>query len=127
MIENILDNLRISASNDDFDSRRVHERRHSDSCIAVIDGQSFHVENWSQGGVLVKGDTRPFAVDEIKDLTIKFKTVDKVVNIEHRGRVLRKGVEQFVIQFSPLTYDVDRKFQQVIDDHMANEFANSHM
>ena len=49
MINNILDTLKISASNDDFDSRRTHERRHSDSCIAIVNGHSYPVKKLEPG------------------------------------------------------------------------------
>jgi len=125
MITDILEGLKISASNDDFDSRRSHERREIDSCIAVIDGMSYPVENWSQGGILIHGDDRGFGINEVKDITIKFKVAEKVMNVTHNGRVLRKGNGKFALQFSPLTQQVDKQFQHVLDDHMAQEFANS--
>lgn len=125
MIRDILDSLRISASNDDFDSRRSHQRREIDHCIAILDGMSYPVENWSQGGILLNGDERTFAVNETKDITIKFKVADKIMNVNHTGRILRKGNGKFALQFAPLTQQVDRQFQHVLDDYMAHQFASS--
>jgi len=125
MFKELIDNLLISASNDDIDSRRTHERRMSDSCIAIIDDKSYPVQNWSQGGILITGDAREFGTDEIKDVSMKFKIENRVIDVEHQGRILRKGGNDFVIQFSPLTKDVDKKFQFIIDDDNARQFANS--
>ncbi|MEM6811175.1 MAG: PilZ domain-containing protein [Pseudomonadota bacterium] len=125
MLLDILENLRVTASNDDFDSRRTHERRSSDQCIAMVDGQSFTVENWSQGGILLNGDTKRFSTNDLKDVTIKFKTEDKIINIEHKGTILRKNNLQTAIQFLPLTERVDKQFQHVIDDYVTKEFAKS--
>lgn len=125
MFKELIDNLIISASNDDIDSRRTHERRTSDSCIAVINGKSYPVQNWSQGGILLTGDPREFDTNEIKDVAMKFKVENQIVDIEHQGRILRKGGNDFVIQFSPLTKDIDKKFQYIIDDDNARQFANS--
>lgn len=125
MLDNILDTLKISASNDDQDSRRVHERRQMDSCIAIVDGKAYPIENWSNGGVLLHGDDRLFSVDDTKDITMKFKVADRVVDVSHRGRILRKGRDKFVMQFSPLTQEVSRKFKQVIDDYVTQEFISS--
>ena len=125
MITDILNGLKIAASNDDFDSRRSHERREIDSCIAVIDGMSYPVENWSQGGILLHGDDRIFGLDDVKDITIKFKVAEKVMNVSHRGRILRKSSNKFAMQFAPLTQEIDKQFQHVLDDHMAKEFVNS--
>lgn len=125
MIENILDKLNISASNDDQDSRRAHERRQMDSCIAMIDGKAYPVENWSHGGILLHGDDRIFSINDVKNITMKFKLADRIVDVEHAGRVLRKGRDKFVIQFSPLTQEVNRKFKQVVDDYVTQEFVGS--
>jgi len=125
MFKELIDNLMVSASNDDVDSRRTHERRASDSCIAVINGKAYPVQNWSQGGILLTGDAREYEQHDIQDIAIKFKIEDRVIDVEHKGRVLRKGHNDFVIQFAPLTKDVDKKFQHVIDDDNARQFANS--
>ncbi len=125
MLSNILDNLRINASNDDFDSRRTHERRGMDSCVGIIDGKAYPVKDWSQGGVMMAGDERAFNVDEIKTITMKFKLADKAMDVTHKGRILRTARDKFVLQFAPLTGEVDRKFRQVIEDCVTQEFVNS--
>ena len=125
MFRELLDNLIISASNDDFDSRRAHERRTCDNCIAIINGKAFPIQNWSQGGLLLSGDPREFQINETKNVAVKFKVEDRVIDVEHNGRILRKGGSDFVVQFSPLTKDIDKKFQQIIDDDNARQFANS--
>jgi hypothetical protein len=125
MLTNILDKLNLSASNDDVNSKRAHERREMDSCIGVIDGKAYPIENWSNGGVLLHGDDRVFSIDDVKSITMKFKIADRVIDVNHIGRVLRKGRDKFVLQFSPLTQDVDRKFKQVVDDYVTQEFIAS--
>lgn len=125
MLLDILGKMKISASNDDQDSRRSSERRDIDSCIGVIDGKTYPIQNWSKGGVLLHGDDRTFDVNEIKTITMKFKVADRIMDVTHAGRILRKGRDKFVLQFSPLTDNVDRQFKQVVDDHLAQEFINS--
>lgn len=125
MLTDILQNLKINASNDDLDSRRSSERREMDSCVGIIDGKAYPIKNWSNGGVLLTGDDRTFSVDEVKTITIKFKMADRVMDVTHSGRVLRKSRDKFVLQFAPLTGDVNRKFKQVIDDYITQEFVNS--
>lgn len=125
MLLDILDNLRISASNDDFDSRRKYERRSMDSCVGIIDGIAYPIKNWSEGGVLMVGDDRHFSVDDTKDITIKFKLSDRIMDVTHAGRILRKAGNRFVLQFSPLTSDVNQKFRKVVEDFVTQEFANS--
>lgn len=125
MFENLIDNLKMSASNDDLDSRRASERREMDSCVAVIDGKAYPVKNWSKGGILLNSDDRSFGVNDIKDVTMKFKLADRVMDVTHTGRILRKDKDQFVVQFNPLTQEVDKRFKMVVDDYVTQEFANS--
>lgn len=127
MLSDILNSLKITASNDDFDSRREHERREMDSCVGIIDGKAYPIQNWSTGGVLITGDDRQFTVNETKTITLKFKIADRVMDVTHTGRVLRKAKDKLVLQFAPLTGDVNKKFKQVVDDYMAQEFVNSQM
>jgi hypothetical protein len=125
MITNILDKLNITASNDDTDTRRAHERREMDQCIGIIDGKAYPIQNWSQGGVLLQGDDREFSVNDVKNITMKFKMSDRVVDVTHAGRILRKGRDKFVLQFSPLTDAVSHRFKQIIDDYVTQEFVAS--
>ena len=125
MIAKFLKSLNGSASNDDVDSRRVHERRDVDNCIGMIDGQLYPVKNWSNGGVLLSADARSFSINETKDITLKFKLSNRVVDVAHRGRVLRKNNDQVVIEFSPLTERVSYKFKQIVDDFVTQEFLHS--
>lgn len=125
MLTDILDTLKISASNDDMDSRRTHERREMDSCVGIIDGKAYPIQNWSSGGVLLTGDDRSFSMNDSKTITMKFKLADKIMDVTHTGQILRKARDKFVLQFAPLTHDVNRKFKQVIDDYVTQEFANS--
>lgn len=125
MLNTILESLKLKVSNDDQDARRAHERREADSCIGVIDGISYPVSNWSKGGVLLAGDDRQFSLNDIKTVKLRFKLRDRVVDILHSGRILRKGSHKFVIEFSPLTQNIDRQFNYVVDDYMSSEFANS--
>lgn len=125
MLLDILESLKISASNDDMDTRRAHERREMDSCVGIIDGKAYPIQNWSNGGVLLSGDDRQFSVDETKEITIKFKLADRVVDVTHTGRILRKARDKVVMQFAPLTQEVDRRFKQVVDDYVTQEFVNS--
>ncbi len=125
MLENILDGLKINASNDDFDSRRNHERRTMDSCVAVIDGKAYPIKDWSNGGVLLVGDDRVFSMHDTKEIILKFKLADRVIDVTHTGTILRKGNNEFALQFSPLTNSVGSQFRMVIDDANARAFADS--
>lgn len=127
MLQTFLSTLRTNASNDavTMETRRRHSRREQDRCIALAYGHSFPVENWSQGGLLLGGDDRLFGAGQDIELTLKFKLRSMIMDIDLRGKVVRKGAGRVAIQFSPASRAIRRCFQRVIDDCIAAEFANS--
>lgn len=125
MLNTILETLRLKTSNDDQDTRRAHERHTDSSCIGIIDGVSYPIENWSKGGIAFIGDDRQFSLADLKDVTMRFKLADRVVDVLHKGHILRKRGDKFVLQFSPLTQNIERQFNHVINDYVTQEFASS--
>ncbi len=88
-------------------------------------GGTFPVENWSFGGILLAADERMFSAGQNIEMTLKFKLRSTIVDISVHGAVVRKSPGRIGIQFEPLTQTIRRNFQQVVDDHVAGEFANS--
>ena len=126
MLQNFLSRLRENTSNDSSTAcNRRHARRDGDRCIVMIHGQTFPIENWSFGGLLIVGDERLFSVEQDIKFTLKFKLRNTVLDIKHTGRVVRKANGKIALKFAPLTAGIQNYFQQVIDDHLAREFANS--
>ena len=125
MFKNFMSALKSAVSNDQAESRRTHPRRGNDLCVAVVDGKTYPVENWSFGGVLLAGDDRLFGKGQHLNFTLKFKVEDKILDVPHVGNVVRKGAHQVAIQFEPINQNIRRFFQRVVDDAVAREFANS--
>ena len=125
MLPTILDTLRINASNDDQHNLRSDPRREVDSCVAVIDGKIFPVKNWSNGGALLSGLEHTIGENDEKEITLKFKLSDRVMDITHKAKVLRKAHDKFAMKFAPLTKDVEKNFKLVVDDYVTQEFAGS--
>ncbi len=125
MLQNLLSSLKAGASNDKQPASRRHARRDVDRCVAVVHGRTFPVENWSLGGVLLQADERLFGKEQDVDFMIKFKLRNNLLDVAHQGRVVRKAPGKVAIQFEPLTQAINRQFQQVVDDYVAGEFANS--
>ncbi len=125
MFNALLSGLRTHASNDTDDMQRRHPRRINDRCVIDICGQTFPIENWSYGGVLLSTDERMFGLEQDIDFTLKFKLRSTIININHRGHVVRKQKGQVALQFEPLTQMISRNFQKIVDDEAAMEFANS--
>lgn len=126
MLNGLLTALRASTSNDSrMDTKRRYPRRTMDRCVAVIHGQSFPVYNWSLGGTLIAADDRLFSINSELDITMKFKLRNTIIDVNHQAQIVRKSDGQVALQFSPLTSRIRRSFQQVIDDHIARQFATS--
>lgn len=107
------------------DSRRKSPRRSADNCVSVINGKAYPVHNWSDGGMLVHADDRLFSISAPVEITMKFRLTGKIVDIPHRGRVVRKMRDRLAIQFEPINREISQKFKQVVDDFVTREFAES--
>lgn len=106
-------------------TRRQFARRTCDQCIGFVDGKAHPILDWSQGGAKIFADPRPVAMGQSMDIEMKFHLRDGLVHVRHRAHVVRKWAEGFSVQFEPLTADIRKNFQSVIDDFNAREFAGS--
>lgn len=127
MFGTFLSGLNFAGLNDSVQSQRHHQRRACDPCISVVNGRAYPVENWSQGGLLLQGDGKMLGVGEDVTVTLKFRLRNTILNLDHTGKVVRKQGEKVAIRFMPLTERIRRGFQQVIDDYLTREFAESQM
>ncbi|HQX26617.1 MAG TPA: PilZ domain-containing protein [Alphaproteobacteria bacterium] len=107
--------------------RRIFERRSADHCVSVIEGKTYPVENWSPGGVLIYGDSRPFGINDEIAVTLKFRLRNEVIDVPHKAKVIRKSYDKVAFKFAPLTQQIKKSFQAVVDDYLAAEFADSHL
>ncbi len=114
-----------SDGGDGFSSRRSHPRRTCDQCIGFINGKAHPILDWSPGGVKVFGDPRPIALGDQMEVEMKFHLRESLIQIKHTATVVRKMSESYSLQFEPLTQDIRKTFQNVIDDFNAREFAGS--
>lgn len=114
-------------SHDTYESRRQHVRRVADNCVTVIDGRAYPVHNWSDGGLLIQADDRLFTMSAPVEMTMKFRLSGRLMDISHRGRVVRKARDRLAIQFEPLTREITTMFKQVVEDFVTREFVESQM
>ena len=106
-------------------ANRQHPRRAGDRCVALVNGKMHPVENWSSGGMLFAADDKLFGIDQDCDVTLKFKLRDQIINVTHKGTVVRKAENKIALEFAPIPKDVQTSFQQVVDDFVAQKFAES--
>lgn len=127
MFATLLSAMRGRPGNDEIITRRRHDRRTGDKCVCVINGKTYPVVNWSLGGLLVYGDSRPFAVDNEINVTLRFKLRNDIIDIPHKGVVVRKARDKIAFEFMPLTRQIRKNLQSVIDDFVATRFADSQL
>lgn len=125
MFKKLMEQLKSDTSNDVVDTRRSAPRRDVDMCVAVIEGKTYPVENWSMSGVQFDADERLFAVDQVTAITLKFKLRNTIQSVSHRGRVVRKTNGRIALHFEQLSLAARQDFQRVVDDYVAKEFASS--
>lgn len=110
---------------DDAANKRQYARRSADRCVSIINGQMHPVENWSSGGMLIAADERLFALNQDCVFTLKFKLRDEVMEVDHKAKVVRKAPHKVALQFLPLSKKAQSGFQKVVDDYVAQRFAES--
>lgn len=125
MFDGFFDRLKTTQSNDDFQSMRKYVRRDGDACICLIEGIPYPVENWSIGGAFIRTDNRSFDLHQHAKITMKFKIRGRMVNIPLTANVVRKSPKGVAIQFTDVCDTAKRAFQNVINDVITMQFADS--
>ena len=128
MLGKLMNVLNINSGDDvanDVESRRSFPRRTSDKCVGMVNGKAMPVLDWSPGGLRVFGDGRTYTIGEPVDVMLKFHMNDMLIEVKHQAQIVRKSSETFAVQFAPLTADIRKTFQHVIDNFNAEEFAES--
>ena len=64
-------------------------------------------------------------VDDVLDVTMKCKLSEDVIDLPHQARVVRKTPHGVGFEFTPLTDNVRKGFQNVVDDYVSSKFAES--
>lgn len=128
MIRTFLSVLKWESDNPTADAaRRRHPRRENDRCVSMIGSKMYPVEDWSFGGMKIVGDGRIFSNDQELPVTLKFKLRGDVIDVNHRARVVRRTPDAIAFEFLPLPQGTRTRFQQVIDDAVSRQFAESQM
>lgn len=115
MIKSIVNKLQLDASNDSFTSKREHQRRQTDPCIIEINGKPMPVLDWSMGGVQVMTEDRLFGQGDQVDFTLKFKIDKTILDVEHKGYVVRKAEGRIALEFEPLDSSLRNRFTEIYD------------
>jgi len=100
-------------SNDNNDiSRRRFPRRAMDTCAISVNGTTYPIKDWSQTGALFQADGRQFTNNTTMDVTMKFRMVDRIIEIPVHARTIRCGTTQVAIEFLDVTHEIKSALQQ---------------
>lgn len=125
MFERLLSGLHAKTANDTSAMRRRFQRYEGKKCEIDVNGKTYPVENWSEGGILFANNDRIFGDGLEIQMSMKFKVCNAVLNLDHKGRVIWKGYNKTALEFAPSTKQTHQIFQQIIDDYVTSEFADS--
>lgn len=128
IINRILQKLGIGdgSCNRKTEPRRRHIRHPGVEAEVVVADRSFSLKDWSMGGLcfvpppgtsLVTGDRIQFL--------LRFRLPHETVNIAHTAKVVRAVRRGVAAEFLPLTADVKRKLERVLDGVHAQGFMAS--
>lgn len=125
MFERLLSGLHAKTANDTLAMRRRFQRYEGRKCEIDINGKTYPVENWSEGGILFANNDRIFNAGLEIQMTVRFKVRDAVLSLDHKGRVIWKGYNKTAVEFTSSSKQTHQSFQQIIDDRVASEFVDS--
>lgn len=125
MLSNFMPFLNKKQEIKDPSTRRRHTRRDEGRCVSMVNGRAFPVQDWSVGGFCIVGDERSFAIGQEHEAILKFQMRDKILDVKHTARVVRKSRQRVALEFAPLSKQIRNSFQSVIDDCIAQRFAES--
>jgi hypothetical protein len=69
-------------------------------------------------------DSRMIAGDKL-NLTLRFRFPTEVISVQHEGRIVRAGTRGVAAEFLPVSNDVRRQLERVVDNINAEEFLRS--
>lgn len=129
LVEQILNRLGLSDTTfatDDSRVRRLPPRHPGTQAEVVIGGRSFSVRDWSMSNLFfdTPPDSRLIVGDKVM-MELKFRLPHETVTIEHMAMIIRTAPRGAMAEFLPLTADVRRKFERVIDGFHAQSFIES--
>ena len=127
MIQTILSALGIREDSDFVarTKRRFVRRKGNEKSVIEVNGKSFEVTDWSEGGAYFEGSDVPLALGQELDFTLKFRLRHGMVDVRHKGRIVRSAMKGVAVQFDPLNRDIKRQLDRVVDGMISENFMAS--
>lgn len=112
--------------NGDIEPRRRYARHLGQDAEVVVANRVYSVKDWSYGGVSFETLLdAPVSAGESLQMTIRFRFPHETVSITQVGRVVRSAKRGMAAEFAPLSRDIRRKFDRVLDYVHTRDFLES--
>jgi len=115
---------------DAIDANRRRYTRMSGTGMTVTVGETYYdVENWSEGGLLLKSDNSNIPSSKYTDLdiTLRFCGEIGVATLQHKGRVIRQTDGRIVIALNPFDDNDKVMFGRLVDSVLTESFIASQL
>ena len=110
---------KTNANDNSTEQRRRFPRREQDVCMVNVDGHPYPVIDWSQCGVLFKGDTRTFAEGQKVNMVLRFKLDNGVEDVKVTGEIVRTNSRAVATTFTETPKQSIETFEKVIERSVA--------
>ncbi len=104
---------------------RASNRLASMRAVCMIESTNYPIVDWSMGGVQIIADPRMFSQNQELEIILKFKLHHSILEIPCKGKIVRKATDRLGLKFESFDKDIHQLFLKVVDDYVANEFAES--
>lgn len=112
------------------DANRRRYTRMSGAGMTVTVGETYYdVENWSEGGLLLKaGNTNlPSSKYNDLDITLRFCGEAGMATLTHKGRVIRQSGGRIAIALNPFDDSDKVMFGRLVDNVLTESFLASQL
>lgn len=110
---------------EETETRRRHARRAGTRLKVTVGQRNYDAQDWSLGGLFLQGNDSGLAPGDRVQITMQFDLPNDTIVISHQGRIVRSAKRGVAAEFMPLTDDVRRGFDKVIDNLHSLSFTES--
>ncbi|TNE27905.1 MAG: hypothetical protein EP349_08535 [Alphaproteobacteria bacterium] len=115
---------------DVIDANRRRYTRMSGAGMTVTVGETYYdVENWSEGGLLLKAENANIPSTKYTDLdiTLRFCGEAGMASLKHKGRVIRQANGRIAIALNPFDESDKVMFGRLVDSVLTESFIASQL
>ena len=105
---------------------RKHSRLTDEFASILINGHEYPIQDWSRGGLYFKGIANDLSVGDHLNFTLRFELPHQTVTMAHSGRILRRHIDGFALEFDGHTAQSRQNIARIMDGVLSRSFADSY-